>query len=214
MIIDVLRVGPYGTNCYIVGSEDTKQGIIIDPGDEVPRILSKVARLGLDIKMIVLTHGHIDHVGGLKDIIEATGAEMAIHSEDAGFLKGKSGKIFSMLTAGISYPTPPEPDRLLNDGDTIDVDGLHFEIIHTPGHTRGGICLLGDGVLFSGDTLFNSSVGRSDLPGGNHRQLIEAIRTRLLSLPDDTVVYPGHGSATTIGDERIGNPFLSNQSSL
>ena len=209
MIIERIEVGPYGTNCYIVGSEATKSGIIIDPGDDTGVILERVNKLGLDIKMIVSTHGHIDHVGGLKDVKEATGAEMAIHADDAGFITGTGTRIFSMLISGLSYPKPPPPDRLLKDGDIINVDDLHFEIIHTPGHTRGGICLFGGGVLFSGDTLFNSSVGRSDLPGGSHRQLIESIQSRLMALPDETIVYPGHGPETTIGAERRGNPFLA-----
>jgi hydroxyacylglutathione hydrolase len=209
LIIDCLAVGPFATNCYIVGSEETKHGIIIDPGDDAAAILGRVADLGLDIKMLVLTHGHIDHVGALKAVKEATDAEMAIHADDAKSLRGLRGVLQSIIVPGLFYPLPPPPERLLRDGDSLDVGGLHFEVLHTPGHTPGGICLLGEGVVFSGDTLFNYGIGRTDLPGGSYHRLVESIRSRLLALPDDTVVYPGHGPETTIGAERAGNPFLS-----
>jgi hydroxyacylglutathione hydrolase len=209
LIIDGVAVGPFATNCYIVGSEESKQGIIIDPGDEAGVILGRVADLGLDIKLIVLTHGHIDHVGALKAVKEATGAEMAIHADDAKSLRGLRGLLQSVLVPGLSYPLPPPPERLLADGDSLDVSDLHFKVLHTPGHTPGGICLLGEGVVFSGDALFNYGIGRTDLPGGSYHRLVESIRTRLLVLPDETVVYPGHGPETTIGAERAGNPFLS-----
>lgn len=208
MIIERVVVSPFATNCYIVGSESSQEGIIIDPGDESKVILRKVADLGLDIKLIVLTHGHIDHIGALKDVKEATGAEMAIHTDDAQSLRGKGGLIIS-LVSGLSYPKPPPPDRLLKDGDSLDVADLHLRVLHTPGHTPGGICLSGEGVVLSGDTLFNSGIGRTDLPGGSYRQLMESIHTKLMVLPDDTIVYPGHGPETTIGAERAGNPFLS-----
>ena len=205
MILKKLVVGPFASNCYIVGSESDKKGMIIDPGGKAKQILKKVEGLGLDIKLIVLTHGHIDHTGALKEVREVTGAEVAIHADDAKSLKVQSlSRIF-----GLSYPTPPSPDRLLKDGDSIDVGDMHFEVLHTPGHTPGGICLLGEGVVFSGDTLFNYGVGRTDLPGGSSSQLLNSIQTRLMTLPDNTVVYPGHGPDTTIGAERVGNPFLS-----
>ena len=209
MIIDRVVVSPFATNCYIVGSEASKQGIIIDPGDEAEAILGRVADLELDIKLIVLTHGHIDHVGALKAVKETSGAEMAIHADDAKSLRGLRGFLQSVLVPGLSYPVPPPPERLLQDGDSLDVSDLCFKVLHTPGHTPGGICLLGEGVVFSGDTLFNYGIGRTDLPGGSYHRLMESIRTRLLVLPDNTIVYPGHGPETTVGDERAGNPFLS-----
>ena len=205
MIIEKVVVGPFATNCYIVADESTKEGIIIDPGDEAKKILKRVNELGLDIKLILLTHGHIDHAGALKEVKEATNAEVAVHIDDANFERYRS----SCLVLGLFYPHPPAPDRLLKDGDTLDIAGMRFEVLHTPGHTAGGICLLRDGVVFSGDTLFNYGIGRSDLLGGNHSQLLESIRSRLLVLDDDTVVYPGHGDGTTIAAERKGNPFLS-----
>jgi len=205
VIVDKLVVGPFASNCYIVGSESNKEGMIVDPGDEAGRILKKVKDLKLDIKFIVLTHGHIDHTGALKEVKEATGAEVAIHGDDAKSLKQQ----LLSVALGLSYPTPPPPGRLLKGGESLDIGDLHFEVLHTPGHTPGGICLLGEGVVFSGDTLFNYGIGRADLPGGNYSQLINSLQTRLMTLPDNTIVHPGHGAATTIGAEREGNPFLS-----
>ncbi len=206
VIVRKLEVGPFASNCYIIGSEADREGMIIDPGDEAKLILSEVKDLGLDIKVIALTHGHIDHIGALKEVKEATGAQVAIHTDDVRVLKDRFLSIF----LGIRRRSPPPPDRLLNDGDTISVGELKFTVIHTPGHSQGSICLLGEGVLFSGDTLFNYGVGRSDLPGSgsNHNQLIDSIQRRLLVLDDDIKVYPGHGPETTIGAERRGNPFL------
>ena len=204
MIVNKLVVGPLASNCYIVGSEFNKEGMIIDPGDEAKRILKKVEELKLDIKSIVLTHGHIDHIGALKEVKEATKAEVAIHGDDAGIIQGQAlNTIFD-----ISYPTPPAPDKLLKDGDSIDIGDLHFLVVHTPGHTQGGISLLGEGVVFTGDALFNYGIGRTDLPGGNYNQLMNSLHTKLMVLPDNTVVYPGHGPDTTIGAEREANPFL------
>ena len=206
MILKNLVVGPLAANCYIVGSEASKEGMIIDPGDEAGVILRNVKDLGLEIRLIVLTHGHIDHIGALKEVKEATGAEVAIHTDEAKSLPEQS---LSKLL-GLSYPTPLPPDRLLKDGDSVDIGDLHFLILHTPGHSPGCICLLGQEVLFSGDTLFNCGIGRADLPGGNYSQLMNSIHTRLMTLPDNTTVYPGHGPETTVGAERSGNPFLQN----
>ena len=204
MIVNKLVVGPLASNCYIVGSEFNKEGMIIDPGDEAKRILKKVEELKLDIKSIVLTHGHIDHIGALKEVKEATKAEVAIHGDDAGIIQGQAlNTLFD-----ISYPIPPPPDKLLKDGDSIDIGDLHFLVVHTPGHTQGGISLLGEGVVFTGDALFNYGIGRTDLPGGNSNQLMNSLHTKLMVLPDNTVVYPGHGPDTTIGAEREANPFL------
>lgn len=202
MIIEKLELEPYGSNCYIVGDESKKEGIIIDPGAGANQILKRVEELGLEIKLILLTHRHPDHIGALVEVKEATGAEVAIHSDDGGPLRTHWGP-------DTSPQPPPSPDRLLNGGDSIDIGDLHFVVLHTPGHTQGDICLLGEGVVFTGDTLFNFGIGRSDLPGGDGNQLMDSIHTKLMVLPDSTVVYPGHGPHTTIGTERQGNPFLS-----
>jgi len=204
VILKKLVVGPFAANCYIIGSELTKEGMIIDPGDEAREILKSVRDEQLDIKFIVLTHGHIDHVGAVKEVKEATGAEVCVHTDDAKSISGQEG----MLVSGLSYPAPPSPDRLLKGGDSIDLGDLHFGVLHTPGHTPGGICLLGNGVLFTGDTLFNCGIGRTDLPGGSYSQLMNSLHTKLMILPDSTIVYPGHGPETTIGAERGGNPYL------
>jgi len=204
VIVKRLVVGPFATNCYIVGSESNKEGMIIDPGAEAKKILKSIKDLELGIKFIVLTHGHIDHIGALKEVKEATGAEVYLHSGDANFLQGRS----SSTVFGLSYPEPPPPDRLLGGGDSIDIGDLHFLVLHTPGHSPGGICLLGHGVVFCGDTLFNYGIGRTDIPPGSYSQLMNSIYTKLMILPDSTIVYPGHGPDTTIGTERRGNPFL------
>lgn len=176
--------------------------MIIDPGAEADEILKSVKELGIDIKLIVLTHGHIDHIDALKQVKEATRAEAAIHADDVPLLQRKSpGLIFG------SSPAPP-PDRLLKGGDSLDFSGGHFLVLHTPGHSAGSICLMGHGVVFSGDTLFNYGIGRYDLPGGSYDQIMNSIHTKLMVLPDDTIVYPGHGLDTTIGTERQANPFL------
>ena len=205
MILKKLVVGPLAANCYIIGSESNKEGMIIDPGDEAEVILRNVEDLGLEIRSIVLTHGHIDHIGALKEIKEATGAEVAIHTDDAQALQENS--VNTLL--GLSYPTPLPADRLLQDGDSLDISDVHFLVLHTPGHSPGGICLSGEGVVFSGDTLFNCGIGRTDLPGGNPSQLMNSLHTKLIVLPDNTIVYPGHGPETTIGAERRENPFLN-----
>ena len=202
MKIELLALGQYASNCYIVADEVSKEAIIIDPGAGGNQIMKHVEASGLKIMFIVLTHSHPDHIGALKEVKEATGAKVAIHADDVSGLQ--RGRQFGTMSSS----TQPPPDRLLKDGDSLDVGSLHLSVIHTPGHTQGGICLLVDGVLFSGDTLFYSSVGRSDMPGGNGPQLIDAISNKLLTLPDETVVLPGHGPQTTIGDERRGNPFL------
>lgn len=191
MIIKTLTVGWYGTNCYIVGAEDSSEGMIIDPGDEANKILRKVKDTNLDIRLIVITHGHPDHTGALEEVKVKTKAKICIHKNDAGD-----------LPAGLS------PEISLTGGETLRIGNLSFLVLHTPGHSSGGICLYGNGVVFCGDTLFHYSVGRTDFPGGSSSLLMNSIFTKLLVLPDSTVIYPGHESSSTIGDERRNNPFL------
>ncbi len=207
MIVDKLVVGQLSANCYIVGSEVGGEGMVIDPGGDAGRIIDRVRELKLDIKLIVLTHGHSDHAAALREVKEATGARFAMYADDVKTLRRRTLNLSLFL--GIFYLHPlPSPDRLLKDGDEIDIGGLHFKVVHTPGHTPGSICLLGEEVVFTGDTLFSLGIGRFDLPGGSSDQLIDSIKSRLLVLDNRTKVYPGHGPETTIGDERKGNPFL------
>ncbi len=208
MIIKMLVVGPLASNCYIVGSSSTEQGMIIDPGAEAGTILRTAQQMGLSISLIVVTHAHIDHVDALRAVKERTNAQFAIHEAERGLLSTPPPmSIVASLGLG-SFKSASQPDRLLKDGDHINVGDLQFEVLHTPGHTPGGICLFGHGVIFSGDTLFNCGIGRTDFAGGSYERLMESIREKLMVLPDETIVYPGHGPPTTIGDERRGNPFL------
>ncbi len=208
MIIRELVVGPFGSNCFVVGSEATKEGMIIDPGADGNAILRTVNDLGLKVKLIVATHNHLDHVGALAQVKEATKADYAVHELDSeSMLPSVFGRMVGVVMSG-SFKAPPKPDILLHDGDVIEVGDLKFTVLHTPGHSAGGISLLGDGVVFSGDTLFNFGIGRTDMSGGDYGTLIHSIMTKLMSLPDETRVYPGHGPATTIGTERRRNPFL------
>lgn len=205
MIFEGIPVGPMGVNCYIVGCEETKEGAVIDPGDDGRRIMAKAAQLGLKIKSIILTHGHFDHIMALDEVKEATGAQIMIHREDAGMLVDGRQNLSNMMGRPQSFS---KADIELREGDTVKVGKVELRVLHTPGHTLGGICLVADGLVIAGDTLFEGSIGRSDFPGGSHGTLINSIKTKLLALPDETWVYPGHGPATTIGFERKNNPFL------
>ena len=194
MIFRMLAVGPYMSNCYIVGSENTREGMIIDPGAEPDSILKVVDDLGLEIKLILATHGHIDHVSAVNRIKEKLGAPFAMHEAET--IKG-----------GVFEKSPPV-DKPLKDGDIIEISDLRFEVRHTPGHSPGGIVLIGHGIVISGDTLFQFSIGRTDFPGGSYSQLMTSIFEHLMVLSDETPVYPGHGPDTTIGMERKVNPFV------
>ncbi len=208
MIIRGFEIGPFGTNCYIVGSEGTGQGIIIDPAADSDFIMKQVKKLNLDIKIIVATHSHPDHLMALGDVKKATGASFAMHGDEPSGRRAAGASRMISIMVGSPVEPPPDPDISLKDGDIIELGDLKFTVLHTPGHSPGGICLYGNGVVFVGDTLFNLSVGRSDFPGCSHEVLIDSIQRKLMVMPDDTIVYPGHGPKTTIGDERRHNPFL------
>jgi glyoxylase-like metal-dependent hydrolase (beta-lactamase superfamily II) len=207
MIFETVVVGPLGVNCYILGCPETKEGIVVDPGAEPERIMAAVNRLGLRITRVVNTHGHFDHVGGNRRLLEATGAKLLIHEADAPFLSRAAA---SAATYGLSTDDSPPPDQHLSDGEELAFGTIRLKVLHTPGHTPGGCCLYLEqaGMVITGDTLFADSVGRTDFPGSSHEALVAGIRAKLFPLPEETVVHPGHGPATTIGREKRHNPYL------
>ena len=206
MIYRTLEIMPFGTNCYLVASEQTRDGMVIDPAGDAPRILNNIRELNLKIGLVVITHTHADHIGAIRQVVENTGASFAVHSAEAEIMQHYDFSRFTDMDP--TFQKPPPPDRLLKDGDFLAVGDLKFQVLHTPGHSPGGICIAGYGVVFSGDALFNGSIGRTDGPSGDSDLLISSIRAKLLVLPDQTVVLPGHGPKTTIGQERRNNPFL------
>jgi glyoxylase-like metal-dependent hydrolase (beta-lactamase superfamily II) len=197
--------GPFQENCYLVWEEESKAAIFVDPGDEAPRLVRTARFLGLDVKGVYNTHGHIDHAGAAAAVCKEFGVKFAMHPADAFLLEGlpEQARMF-----GLPPMAAPRLDVELKDGDHVAVGGAVGEVIHTPGHTPGGVCFRFGGVVLVGDTLFAGSVGRTDLPGGSTRQLLAAIRERLLVLPGETRVLSGHGPATSIGIEKEHNPFL------
>jgi glyoxylase-like metal-dependent hydrolase (beta-lactamase superfamily II) len=206
MILEGLVVGMFQSNCYVVGSEATREAMIIDPGDEGDRILATLERHNLEAKLIVVTHTHVDHVAALQAVRDSTGASVAMHRDAYESSKGDSGLMRMLL--GASAPPVGEPDLPVEDGDKLKVGDLEFEVLFCPGHAYGHICLVGQGVVFTGDALFAGGIGRFDLPGGDGKLLLKSIRDKLLTLPDETIVLAGHGPSSTIGEEKNSNPFL------
>jgi glyoxylase-like metal-dependent hydrolase (beta-lactamase superfamily II) len=200
-----LPLGVFQTNCYIVFDENTKEAAVIDPAGDFPEIKSFIETNGLKVKYIIITHAHGDHIGALKELKDYSNAAVCLHKEDEEMLKSKS-KNFSGMMGGTAVEMTG--DRFLEDGDVLELGETKLNIIHTPGHSRGGISIYCGKVLFSGDTLFQNSVGRTDLYGGSMTELIKSIREKLFILPDDTAVYPGHGPSTTILDEKQQNSFV------
>lgn len=216
IIHEILPVGMLQCNCSIIGDPETREALVVDPGDEAARILELLAKHALTVKAIVSTHAHIDHVGGLRKMQEATGAPVLMHGDDM--------ELYRLLDKqaawiGMRAPDPARVDTLLREGDTLRWGRFEANVLHTPGHTPGSISLYlpaekeaesgaESGKLLAGDTLFAGSIGRTDLWGGSLEQILSSIHHKLMVLPDATVVYPGHGSITTIGEERAYNPFL------
>lgn len=208
MILHQFVVGSMAVCSYIVGCEETKKAAIVDPGGDEDLLLAEIEKLGLTVEYIIATHGHPDHVCGNRKIQEATGAKIIMHTADVDFFdKPEVKEYFSML----GLEPSPAVDIKVNGGDEIHIGQVTLQVIHTPGHTPGGICLYNAPNIITGDTLFVGGLGRTDFPGGSHEDLLESIRKRLLTLPPETVVWPGHGyggSQSTIGNEAASNPFL------
>jgi glyoxylase-like metal-dependent hydrolase (beta-lactamase superfamily II) len=207
MIHEILPVGRLQCNCSIIADENTHEAMVIDPGDDIGDIQAILQKHGVRVKQIVITHAHIDHVGGAMKLRAATGAPILLNQKDHALLK-----MLDMQAAwlGMSTPDEVEVDRTITDADKVEAGALVANVMHTPGHTEGSICLYfpAEQKLIAGDTLFAGSIGRTDLPGGSFDKIIRSLHQKVLSLPDETIVVPGHGPLTTIGDERETNPFL------
>lgn len=211
MKVHAFTVGPVQSNSYLLADEATREAALFDPGMESEPVAEVLARERLTLTAIINTHGHFDHVFGNAYFKAKTGAPLLMHRADLDLVKRLEEQ--SLYFGFRATPSPP-PDRFLEEGDEVRVGGIRLRVLHTPGHSPGGICLVTDGTAFVGDTLFAGSIGRTDLPGGSAETLLTSIREKLLTLPDDTVIYPGHGPATTIGHERRHNPFLTGRVSL
>ena len=207
MIHEILPVGPLQCNCSIIGDEQTREAMVIDPGDDVDQVLDLIRKHNLRVKQIVITHAHIDHVGGAMKLRKATGAPVLLNQNDYALLK-----MLDVQAAwlGMAAPEKVEIDQGIGQADTVKAGSLVGQVLHTPGHTEGSICLYfpAETMLIAGDTLFAGSIGRTDLPGGSFEKIIHSLHDRVLALPDETLVVPGHGPLTRIGEERESNPFL------
>jgi len=207
MIHEILPVGALQCNCSILGDETSREAIVVDPGDDIPRIVALLVKHRLTVQQILITHAHIDHIAGAARLKQITGAPILYNPRDLPLVKMMEQQAGWL---GVATPEVHAPDDTLEDGRVIAMTGVSGNILHTPGHTQGSVCLYlpAEHLLLAGDTLFAGSVGRTDLPGGDSEMLIRSIHDKLLVLPDDTIVVPGHGSTTTIGEERDSNPFL------
>lgn len=210
MIHEILPVGLLQCNCSIVGDEISREAMVIDPGDDIADILAIIEKHKLKVEQIVITHAHIDHVGGAMKLRAATGAPILLNQKDYTLLKMLD---LQADWIGMQSPGKVEIDQSLGENDTVQAGSLLANVMHTPGHTEGSICLYfpAEKKLIAGDTLFAGSIGRTDLPGGSFDKIMRSLHDKVLALPDETAVVPGHGPLTTIGDEREGNPFLKNR---
>ena len=203
--VESLIVGPLFSNCYVVWDKEVKQGVVIDPGDDADMILKTINELGVEIKYILATHGHFDHVGAVAPLKRKLKVEFLAHEEDSFFIEDGEN---AARRWNVDIEQPPKPDRFIKDGDKIRFGEFELEVLHTPGHSPGGVSFLYDHMLFGGDTLFQGSIGRTDFRKGSFEELSKSIKTRLYTLPDNTIVYTGHGPVTTIGDEKRYNAFV------
>jgi hydroxyacylglutathione hydrolase len=206
MNINKFTVGNFAVNNYLVHAYDSSQAILFDAGEDTDPILQKIEELGLDLVYLVNTHGHGDHIIGNEKILKSTGAKLLIHELDEPYLSDSQLNLAAFLGADLKSP---KADRTLQEGDKISVENLDFLVLHTPGHTPGHISLVCNGHAFVGDVIFQGSIGRTDFPLSSGQQLIQSIRTKIYALPDETILYPGHGPNSTVGDEKMSNPFVS-----
>ncbi|MTI80098.1 MAG: MBL fold metallo-hydrolase [Firmicutes bacterium] len=205
MILEVLPVGHLDANCYILACEETKEAAVIDPGGDAGEIIEVLNRLQVNPKYIICTHGHVDHIAAVDEVKAKTDAEVLIHSADAEMLSNPQKNLSAFIGHNVSLKPA---DRMLSEGDILNLGSLELEVINIPGHSKGGICIKVENVVLTGDTLFAGSIGRSDFPGGDHAQLVKGIKEKLLTLPGQTRVYPGHGPDTLIEQEKRHNPFV------
>lgn len=205
MDYETIIVGPLETNCYLVSCPETMECVIIDPGAEPEAIFRLIAEKSLKPKVILNTHGHIDHIGANKDIKEKFDIPLYIHSEDSSMLKSV---LQSQMGIFLEAKESPPADHFFEDGEEIDIGKSSLKVIHTPGHSPGSVSFLGDGFLLSGDTLFYGGVGRTDLPGGSWQELVDSIKNKILTMPEEMIVLPGHGPHTSVGQEKRSNPFI------
>ena len=206
LMVRGIVVGLFQENCYIVGSRRTGEAVCVDPGDEPREIMALARDMGVRITKIVCSHAHLDHIMAAGPIVAETNAPFLLHADDLALAQQLPA--VARMWLGRDVAPAPTPDFLIRDGDDVEIAGVGLKVLHTPGHTRGSVSLYGGGMLFSGDTLFRGSIGRTDLPGGDARQIMRSITDRLLALPDETIVLPGHMQQTTIGAERAENPFI------
>lgn len=205
MKYEMVVVGALETNCYLVYCEETLECAVVDPGGDPGKIIHEISSLEVKPTILINTHGHVDHVGANKDIKEKYQVPLCIHPADSKMLDNILATTMGLF---LGAKKSPRPDRLLDDGDLIEIGKSHLKVLHTPGHSPGSVSLAGDGFLLSGDLLFCGGVGRTDLPGGSWNVLEDSIRNRIFPFPDDTVVLPGHGPSTTVGQEKMANPFI------
>jgi glyoxylase-like metal-dependent hydrolase (beta-lactamase superfamily II) len=205
MIVHPMTLGMFGVNNYLVHSPGSSKALLIDACEDYPSILKKIAELNLELVYLINTHGHGDHIAGNEAIIQKTGAKLLIGARETPYLSDANLNLSAWMGAALFSPPP---DRLLNEGDVVELENIRLEILHTPGHTPGHITLVTEGIAFVGDVIFRESIGRTDFPGGSYETLIETIRTKIYTLPENTILYNGHGPQTTVAHEKRYNPFV------